>query len=165
MSGKNKILKTISIRNKKFKLKVELRKTRKNKATNQVRTQKDAILYFIQRLDLNMISLILENHNAIEFDKNEFVERLEIAFNNFLESGDKHLNRYKGICNNKFCNLNCKGFSFVGNNSGKHYDLILETKNDLIIDFGECRNFSIASKVNIKRSRNIIWDDPDFIPF
>lgn len=98
--------------------------------TVALKTQVDAVLYFLQRLDIDMVSSVLEDNRTYQnFAKPLFIKKLEDAKDEFIEVGDTYLNRYNGSCNSKSCNYKCKGYSFVGNNSGNYFDLIIDVKH------------------------------------
>ena len=110
--------------------------------TVALKTQTDAILYFLQRLDIDMVSIILQDNRTYQnFAKPLFIMKLEDALDEFIEAGDTYLNRYDGVCNSKTCNFNCKGFSFVGNNSANYFDLIIDVKDGVVLDIYECFSF------------------------
>jgi hypothetical protein len=98
--------------------------------TVALKTQVDAVLYFLQRLDIDMVSSVLEDNRTYQnFAKPLFIKKLEDAKDEFIEVGDTYLNRYNGSCNSKSCNYKCKGYSFVGNNSANYFDLIIDVKH------------------------------------
>ena len=114
--------------------------------TVALKTQVDAVLYFLQRLDIDMVSSILEDKRTYQnFAKPLFIRKLEDAVYEFIESGDTYLNRYKGSCNSKSCNSKCKGYSFVGNNSGNYFDLIIDVKDGVVLDIYECFSFKFEN--------------------
>ena len=60
-----------------------------------LQTQADAVLYYIERLDNDMLKLILdEDYLDKEFDKKTFINNIANAFDKFLETGNTFLNRY-----------------------------------------------------------------------
>ena len=79
--------------------------------TIALKTQVEAILYFLQRLDIDMVSSVLEDTRTYQdFAKPLFIKKLDNALDKFIEAGDTYLNRYKGSCDSKSCNYNCKGY-------------------------------------------------------
>ena len=125
-----------------------------------LQTQEDAILYFIERLDSNMLELILnDDHLSQEFDKRTFLKKLANVFGEFSKRGNTFLNRFEGRCMNcVYSNPNCKGFSFIGNKSNDFMDLILETKGDKVIDIYECSQFCTDSN-ELLRNHKISMDE------
>ena len=132
--------------------------------TIALKTQVEAILYFLQRLDIDMVSSVLEDTRTYQdFAKLLFIKKLDNALDKFIEAGDTYLNRYKGSCDSKSCNNKCKGYSFVGNNSGNYFDLIIEVKDELVNDIYECPSFKCEDE-RIHKNENILIDKSDY-PF
>ena len=132
--------------------------------TVALKTQVDAVLYFLQRLDIAMVSDVLDvNHTYQNFAKPLFIKKLDAALDEFIEAGDTYLNRFNGACNSKSCNYKCKGYTFVGNNSGNYFDLIIDIKDGVVNDIYECFNFKCEIKVIDKSVRiGIDKSDPPF---
>lgn len=127
-------------------------------------TQADAILYFLQRLDIDMDSSILEDNRTYQnFAKPLFIKKLEDAFDKFIEKGNSYLNKYEGFCNAESCNFKCKGFSFVGNKSSHYFNLIIEIKDGVVLDIYECTIFENYNQ-NIESRYRIAIDEYD-VPF
>lgn len=132
--------------------------------TIALKTQVEAILYFLQRLDIDMVSSVLEDTRTYQdFAKPLFIKKLDNALDKFIEAGDTYLNRYKGSCDSKSCNYKCKGYSFIGNNSGNYFDLIIEVKDELVNDIYECLSFKCEDE-GIHKNENILIDKSDY-PF
>lgn len=129
-----------------------------------IKTQSDAVLHFLQHLDIEMIDSVLEpNRTYQDFEKNTFVQKLGYALDEFIQSGDTYLNRFPGQCNSEICNFKCKGFSFIGNNSGNYFDLIIDIKEGVVQDIYECTVFqSLIEKLS--RNRRIEIDKKQ-LPF
>ena len=129
-----------------------------------LQTQADAVLYFLQRLDIEMLDMILEDNRTYQnFDKPLFIEKLGNAFDKFIEKGNTYLNRHEGFCNAESCNFKCKGFSFIGNESGHCFDLIIDSKDGVVHDIYECIRFENYNQ-NLERSYRITIDEDD-VPF
>ena len=126
-----------------------------------LQSQFDAVLYFLQRLDIDMVSSVLEDSRTYQnFAKPLFIKKLDNALDDFIEEGDTYLNRYEGSCNSKSCNYKCKGYSFVGNNSGNYFDLIIDVKDGVVNDIYEC--FSFRCEVEgINKNKYIVVDKSD----
>ena len=119
-------------------------------------TQADAVIYFFQRLDVNMISDILEDNRTYQdFEKPLFVHKLGNAFDEFIKAGDTFLQCHTGFCNSKLCNYKCNGFSFTGNFSGNYLDMIIEIKDGIVQDMYECSEFKMQVK-GIKKNERIV---------
>lgn len=132
--------------------------------TVALKTQVDAVLYFLQRLDIDMVSRVLEDKRTYQnFAKPLFIKKLEDALDEFIEAGDTYLNRYNGSCNSKSCNYKCKGYSFVGNNSANYFDLIIDVKDGVVLDIYECFSFKCENQ-EIRKNEYIGIDKSDY-PF
>ena len=129
-----------------------------------IKTQSDAVLHFLQHLDIEMIDSILEpNRTYQDFEKNTFVQKLGYALDDFIQSGDTYLNRFPGQCNSEICNYKCKGFTFIGNNSCNYFDLIIDINEGVVQDIYECSLFKCFEKSVIKHKR--IEIDKSALPF
>jgi hypothetical protein len=112
-----------------------------------LKTQEDAVLYFLQRLDIDMISVVLDDNRTYQnFAKPLFIKKLNVALDEFIEGGDTYLNRFNGSCNSKSCNYDCGGYSFIGNISGKYFDLIIDVKDGIVNDIYECVKFKCETQ-------------------
>ena len=130
-----------------------------------LQTQLDAVLYFIQRLDVGMLRLILEDCNTYQnYDKKTFVKKLSYVFDEFTSKGNSFLNVFEGKCNSSVCtNMNCRGYSFLGNKTNDYMDLIIEVKENNVSDIFECYDFSNENDT-IQKNDKITIDSLD-IPF
>ena len=54
-------------------------------------------------------------------------------------------------------------YSFIGNNSGNYFDLIIEVKDELVNDIYECLSFKCEDE-GIHKNENILIDKSDY-PF
>jgi hypothetical protein len=123
---------------------------------------KDKIEYIIesfQKMDLNMLDILLdENRTYQDATKEVFLEKLNTAFAQLKKSGDTFLLSYKGFCNSEECSNNgCKGYSFVGNNSKKHIDLIFEELDNDVNEIYHCNGFE-TYETSVE-TENLIWID------
>ena len=123
------------------------------------RTQYGAIVYFIERMNINKINELLDNHQYSDKDKPRFIELLNSVFKEFKKDGTKRLFSQSGVC--KGCNFGCKGYSFVSELDGSHIDLVIEESNDRVKDIYDCSNFASGAKATGKRL-NL---DPNNFPF
>lgn len=121
-------------------------------------SQLDAVLYFMQRMDEDMLKLILEDcYTYQDYDKITFLKKLSNAFDEFQKKGDTYLNVFEGKCNSAACsNLNCIGFSFVGNKTNHYMDLIIQTKESKVSDIYECYDFQNENDNILKKDKIII---------
>ena len=117
-----------------------------------------------------MLELLLDDSKTYQnAPKNIFLNKLEKAFNQFMKSKDTSLSVMRGKCCSKGCpNTGAKGFSFVGNVSGKHLDLIFEDTETDYADIYQCHGFETQSEIENLAGNFIldIKDDEksDFIP-
>jgi len=96
-----------------------------------------------------MLQLLLDDSKTYQnAPKNIFLNTLDKAFNKFRETKDTSLIAMRGKCCSKECpNTGCKGFSFVGNVSGKHLDLIFEDTETDYADIYQCHGFETKSEI------------------
>jgi hypothetical protein len=79
-----------------------------------IKTQADAVLYFIQSLDVEMLDELLSPDRTYQdFPKQKFIEKMGAALAAFKQKGDTYLYRYPGFCNSDLCSSGCKGYRFV----------------------------------------------------
>ena len=114
--------------------------------TVRIDNQPDAFIYFLQRLDVEMVNDILDDRTYQGFEKSIFINKLTIAIDEFIDCEDTFLDCYAGSCNSKDCNFNCAGFKFIGNKSGKYVTLIMDIKEDKIMDIYECGNMKTMTE-------------------
>ena len=116
-----------------------------------LKTQVDSVLYFLQRLDISMVSNVLDDKKTYQnIEKPLFIKKLGAAVDELIDAGDTYLNRYDGVCNSKTYNFNCKGFSLVGNKSNDYLDLIIEIQDGVVLDIYECFSFKCENQEIIK---------------
>lgn len=126
-------------------------------------TQVDAVFYFLQRLDMDMLKLVLEEATYQDFDKRTFLRKLSYALESFLEKGDTYLNVYPGTCVSTACdNVSCFGYSFIGNKTANYMDLIFDVKADKVKDIYECFHFMNSDDGVVKEEQVLIDDDSIF---
>lgn len=130
-----------------------------------LKTNADAVFYFLERLDSNMLNLILDKNLPYQdYEKKVFVKKLSYAFDELLSRGNTYLNRFEGNCTSNVCtNVHCQGFSFVGNSSQDYMDLILEIKNNKVTDIFECSKFINSDTAILKKEK--IYIDSLEAPF
>ncbi len=130
----------------------------KIKLSNQV----EAIKYFIQKMDIEMIDAFLDKNKTYQdFEKSIFIDKLQVAFEEFKERGDTFLISIEGRCNG--CDISKTGFSFVGNVSRSHMDILFDTSNNQIDDLYECSRFK--NNQPLIELKGIIEIDQDRDPF
>jgi hypothetical protein len=109
----------------------------------KLETQAEAVLHFFQKLDVDMINELLDSDRTYsDLDKAVFIQKLGVAFDQFLEAGDDQLELYSGKCNSEECDsCGCSGFSFLGNRSGNFMDLVVKIEEGRITDIYDCSDF------------------------
>jgi hypothetical protein len=124
-------------------------------------TQEDAIILFIKQLDIDMINTLLDEGRTYQDMKKEiFIRKLGYVFDEFLNSGDTELTYKPGKCEAPMCNYQCRGYSFTGNTSGKHIDLIIEKEtNGKVIDVYECKFFLCDGEENTTKYQSRVRID------
>lgn len=113
-------------------------------------TQPQAIRYFIEKMDIEMIDAFLDDDKTYHnLSKSLFLSKLQIGFEKFKSFGDTQLISDKGNCES--CDKTKTGFVFIGNNSKNYMSLLFTTADDRIIDLYECINFKNKnSNLNLK---------------
>ena len=105
-----------------------------------LRTKANAVRYFIQTMDIEMLYFILDDEITYQdFSKNEFLLKLEHVFEDLKTHGDTFLNAIEGRCGQ--CSKDKTGFLFVGNNSRRYMNLLFDQSNGEIKDLYECSSF------------------------
>jgi hypothetical protein len=126
------------------------------------RTQYEAIVYFIERMNIGKIDELLDYHEYSDKEKSVFISLLDEAFDKLKSAGNERLYARKGIC--KGCNYGCKGFSFIGDNDDSHIELVMEESNDRVKDIYHCNIFSYSEGMPPTGHRIQLYDDED-LPF
>lgn len=125
--------------------------------SKEFKSQVDIILLAIQEMDVKTIDKNLNGTKTYQgFEKSIFIKKLQAAFDEFREAGDNFLNRHKGFCNSKSCSFNCKGFSFIGDNSNNYFDLIFDITQGDIFDIYQCKSFECLKTEGSRNSEIII---------
>jgi hypothetical protein len=121
---------------------------------NKLKTQADAVQFFLQRMDIEMVSDILDDNRTYQgFEKIIFIHKLGVAINELIATGDTFLDCYRGFCNAEDCNYKCTGFSFIGNKSKNYFDLIIKIQDGVVDDMYECSEFKNLEKGFKKQER------------
>ena|GEM_PF-1938688 len=105
--------------------------------------KKDLILESFQKMDITMLEALLDDDKTYQdATKEVFLEKLNKAFSQLQDSGDTTLIQQKGYCGSERCENNgCGGYSFVGNHSKRHMDLIFLEQDAEISDIFHCNHF------------------------
>lgn len=112
------------------------------------KTQYEAVVYFLARLDPEMVSTILDKEKIYQdFPKHVFISKLYDAFEAFEKAGDKILTLHRGRCAG--CSKGCRGYTFLGK-KGDYIDLLFLTEKGIVNDIFECSNFVNDQKITGK---------------
>ena len=108
-----------------------------------VTTQLEKFLHFMSVMDLEMVQVVLDEGNEYrsKVDKEELGVSLKKAFAEFRKKGDEYLKVEPGKCINKRCRFGSGGYSFVGNKSDAHLDLITKGSANHVEEVFLCRSF------------------------
>lgn len=102
-------------------------------------THKDAVEYFISRMDIYSLDKILDYREYSDVDKPFFLEKLKIVFKTFKKRGNKRLISTNGVCNG--CQYGHIGIAFIGENDDSYLELMIMSENDKVTDIFECNSF------------------------
>jgi len=110
----------------------------------ELHTQADAVRHFIQKMDINMLQLVLEDKLYHGLTKKVFLEKLELAFAIFKLTNNEELEAWNISCCVESCILECRrGYLFVGNQTPYALPLIIITKNGIVQNILECNNLKM----------------------
>lgn len=62
------------------------------------------IVKAISEMDIELLETLVENQLRND-KKKEFIEKIELKFNKFIENNDTHLIAHSGSCNAYHCNI------------------------------------------------------------
>lgn len=125
--------------------------------------KKEWILRAFREMDIFLLDVLLDDNRTYQGAKKEiFLEKIKEAFLNFKESDDTELVPYKGFCNSEECkNKVCTGYSFVGNQTKNHMDLIFEELDNEIVNICHCDDFQTEDTSVEKGNLEVISIKPD----
>lgn len=128
-------------------------------------THLDAVVYFLQRMDTDMLDTLLsDDYTYQEHPKKHFLyELLEPVFEIFRRAGNEWLEAYGGHCNSEACNFRCAGYQFRGNASLHRMDLIVQSQDGQVTDIFECTHFRCTAAPFLPPATRLSLDDE--IPF
>lgn len=114
----------------------------------KLETQAEAVIYYIQEMDIDMLDLILDKEKEYQdVSKDVFIQNLNTTFDVFRFNNNDKLIKHKGFCNSDKCANSCKnGYAFAGNHSKHILNIIFEVKNGIIQDMYECFDFKIFNR-------------------
>lgn len=116
---------------------------------SQIKTHTDAIVYFFESFDIEMIdTLLVDGEQYCGLDKAAFLEKINEIFKVFIIAGNTRLIGFREIIDSdqtKFSSFsdyynNSVGYSFVGNNSSHFLDLMFIEEKGIIKSVLDCGN-------------------------
>lgn len=123
-----------------------------------LRNLADAVRYFIQSMDVDMLYNLLDDKITYQdFHRNEFLLKLERVMEDFKSNGDTFLNAVEGRCGD--CYKEKSGYLFIGNNSERYMNLLFDLDKGEITDLFECSNFITQFKFRHLTRR--VYIDPN----
>lgn len=125
----------------------------------KLQTQEEAIKYFIQKMDIEMIDAFLDKNKTYqEMEKYLFISKLQKVFETFEGFGDTFLIPINGSCGD--CDKTKSGFTFYGNKSKNYITIIFDLAGKTIHDLYECATFiNTINEVDLKEQIFIDEDD------
>ena len=114
-------------------------------------SKKEFIIKAFSEMNVSLLEMTLDDDikYPLNLTKDKFIVKISNVFDKFKKAKDMILTPYTGKCNADNCSNNegeCVGYSFVGNISKKHIDLIFDELDDNIKDIYHCNNFKINDK-------------------
>ena len=106
-------------------------------------TQKEAVIYFIGRMDIYGLNKILDYREYSDVEKPIFLEKLNIVFEKFKERGNTRLVSTNGVCQG--CQHGHIGVAFIGDSDDTYIELMIMSEKDNVSDIFECNNFKFES--------------------
>lgn len=109
----------------------------------QTKSKKEFIISCFEKIDIDTLELLLDSSRTYqEATKEMFLKKLKIAFDRFKSEYNTELKAFRGKCVSKECpNTGCSGYSFAGNNTDNHLDLIFSETEDDFSDIHDCVHF------------------------
>lgn len=125
--------------------------------TTEIKTQLDAVLYFVSKMDVDMVSTLLEDERSYQdLAKGLFIRKLGDLFHEFRQLGDFTLLVDRGECYG--CSCGVSGFTFVGNKSRAYIDMVfIVDEAGQILDIYECGEF-FNKRSKVKKKHRLYLD-------
>ena len=120
-------------------------------------TQLDAVVHFFTRMDVEMVSTLLDDKITYqEYGKSLYIRKLGDLFFEFSQLGDTKLLVEKGECYG--CSCGVSGYTFVGSNSHAYIDFVFVADTEgRISDIYECGEF-FNKRAKIKKDNRLFLD-------
>lgn len=131
------------------------------------------IIDSISKMNIESLTELLEDTFTYnDLSKKDFLNELDVTFNDFKELGDSFFEVQGGKCLSQSCNTKGGfGLSFVGNTSRETLNLIFKEYNSEFYDIFTCSNFKLSNEKIIIKTKPSIDDlgltqeDIDNLPF
>lgn len=106
-----------------------------------LKTQLDAVIHFFTKMDVDMVSTLLDNQTTYQdYNKSLFIRKLGDLFFEFSQLGNMALFVEKGECYG--CSCGVSGYTFIGNKSHSYIDIVFVSDAEgKISDIYECGEF------------------------
>jgi len=124
-----------------------------------LKTHLDALLYFFGKMDIDMISTLLDDKLTYQdYSKSQFVTKLDDLMFTLYQKGDFQLYIERGECYG--CNCGRSGFTFIGNRTRSFIDLVFEVDAESnVTDIYECEEF--FNKRSKHKKKNRVFLEPE----
>lgn len=140
----------------------ELTKTNQDIHRIQISTAQ-LVLKCIQELNIEALYYLLDIERTYQdWQRNEFILKLERVMEKFEANGDTYLNAVQGSCGGS-CSKGQNGYLFIGNNSKNYMNLLFVEEELQLTDLYECSLF--RTKFENIELRQRYYIDNRFIGF
>ena len=104
-------------------------------------TSAQLVLKSIQAMNTDALYYLLDiDRSYQDWQRNEFILKLERVMNKFEADGDTYLNAVQGACGGS-CSKGQNGYLFIGNNSKNYMNLLFVEDQLELTDLYECSLF------------------------
>jgi hypothetical protein len=118
----------------------ELTKTNQDIHRIQISTAQ-LVLKCIQEMNIEALYYLLDVERTYQdWQRNEFILKLERVMEKFEANGDTYLNAVQGSCGGS-CSKGQNGYLFIGNNSKNYMNLLFVEEDLQLTDLYECSLF------------------------
>jgi len=119
-----------------------------------MKSKNEIIVSSFEKMDIGMLQMVLDDDKTYQnAHKVVFLAKLDKVFNEFQSNHDTCLKAYKGKCVGNCPNKGINGFSFFGNTTKNHLDLLFEEKENEIVDICCCTDFEIEANIEVKNKK------------
>jgi hypothetical protein len=116
--------------------------TKTNQATHRIQiSTAQLVLKCIQEMNVEALYYLLDVERTYQdWQRNEFILKLERVMEKFEANGDTYLNAVQGSCGGS-CSKGQNGYLFIGNNSKNYMNLLFVEEELQLTDLYECSLF------------------------